>query len=71
MDAHHLLQDQIRITLHPRLASDGYEVWEESDEEIGYELFAGGFDENDNIRLEGNSCVMMLKYYYAYEGKNI
>ena len=59
----------ISITLHPRLANDGNEVWEESDEEVGYDPFAGGFDENDNIRLEGNNCVMMLKYYYAYEGK--
>jgi len=59
----------ITIILHPRMAQDGFEVWLESDEEIGYEPFGGGFDENDNLKLSGNYCVMQLEQYYAYEGR--
>ena len=57
------------VTLHPRLASDGYEVWPESDEEVGYEPFDGGFDENGALKLIGNYCVLYVENYYAYEGR--
>ena len=59
----------VKIILHPRLASDGYEIWEESDEEIGYEPFAGYYDENNDLKLTGNDCILHLKQYYAYEGR--
>ena len=62
-------EQPVVITLHPRLASDTIEVWEESDEEIGYEPFGGGFNENKEIKLIGNNCVLYLKEYYAYEGR--
>ncbi|MBQ1483488.1 MAG: hypothetical protein IIZ28_07970 [Erysipelotrichaceae bacterium] len=59
----------VRITLHPRLASDGIAVWEESDQDVGYEPFAGGLDDNDDLKLFGNNCVMLLTDFYAYEGR--
>lgn len=59
----------VMIVLHPRLACDGYEVWEEDDESVGYEPFAGGFDENNNIRLFGSGSVISLTEYYAFDGK--
>ncbi|MBQ6478613.1 MAG: hypothetical protein IJI44_04500 [Erysipelotrichaceae bacterium] len=62
-------RDQIIITLHPRMANDGYEAWPTSDREVGYEPFAGGFDENDNLRLYGNDAVIDCQYYYAYSGR--
>ena len=62
-------KEEIIITLHPRLANDGYEAWEESDEEIGYEPFGGGFDEEGNLRLYGNNCVLDCENYYAYSGR--
>ena len=57
------------VTLHPRLATDGFEMWQESDEEVGYEPFEGGFDENGALKLIGNYCVMYIECYYAYEGR--
>lgn len=59
----------VRIVLHPRLACDGYEIWEESDETVGYEPFGGGWDDNSNLRLSGNSSALILKQFYAYEGR--
>ncbi len=59
----------VRIVLHPRLASDGIEIWEESDRDVGYEPFEGGLDENDDLKLYGNYCVMLLTDFYAYEGR--
>ncbi|MBQ2584168.1 MAG: hypothetical protein II568_03230, partial [Erysipelotrichaceae bacterium] len=58
----------ISLSLHPRLASDGYEVWEESDEEVGYKPFEG-LPENYGIKLIGNDCVLWIGEYYAYEGR--
>ena len=58
----------ISLSLHPRLASDGYEVWEESDEEVGYKPFEG-LPENNGIKLIGNDCVLWIGEYYAYEGR--
>ena len=62
-------REEIIITLHPRMANDGYEAWPTSDEEIGYEPFGGGFDEDDNLRLYGNNAVVDCQYYYAYSGR--
>ncbi|MBR4469999.1 MAG: lipoprotein [Erysipelotrichaceae bacterium] len=60
----------ISIVLHPRLAAfDAYEVYPETDEEVGYEPFAGGIDDDNLIRLFGNDCVLCPEYYYAYEGR--
>ena len=36
---------------------------------MGYEPFGGGFDENNEIKLIGNNCVLYLKNFYAYEGR--
>lgn len=57
------------VVLHPRMANDGFESWPESDEEIGYEPFEGGFDENGNLRLYGNNAVVDVENYYAWEGR--
>jgi hypothetical protein len=62
-------KETVIITLHPRLANDGFEVWEESDEEIGYEPFEGGFDENDELLMYGNYAVLNPHFYYAWEGR--
>lgn len=56
------------IKLHPRLASDGYEAWEESDEEVGYEPFEGGF-EDGYLKLSGNDAILLISNYFAYEGR--
>ena len=62
-------KEELIITLHPRMANDGYEAWPESDEEIGYEPFGGGFDDEGNLRLYGNNAVLDCQYYYAYSGR--
>lgn len=59
----------IRITLHPRKASDGYEVWDETDENIGYVPFEGNIDDDNIIRLHGNNAIIVPEYYYALNGK--
>ena len=62
-------KETVIITLHPRMAGDEYELWEESEEEVGYEPFEGGIDDNGGIKLPGNDAVIYLRYYYAYEGR--
>ena len=62
-------KEEISITLHPRIANDGYEAWSESDEEVGYEPFDGGFDDEGNLYLYGNDAVLDCLYYYAYSGR--
>lgn len=61
--------EQITVVLHPRMANDGYEAWPESDAEVGYEPFEGGFDADDNLRLYGNDAVLDCLAYYAYSGR--
>ena len=58
----------IVVTLHPRLASDGYAVYEESDEDVGYQPFEG-VPEDGCLKLIGNDCVLWIGEYYAYEGR--
>ncbi|MCR5095178.1 MAG: hypothetical protein K6A70_00370 [Erysipelotrichaceae bacterium] len=62
-------KETVQIILHPRLANDGFEAWLLSDEEIGYEPFDGGFDENDVLKLIGNNCVLTPTHYYRSGGK--
>ena len=69
MSVHNNDDPPVGIILHPRLARDGDESWRETDEEVGYEPFGGRYDENDNLKLTGNNCVLWLKEYYASEGR--
>ena len=60
----------IVIELHPRLAAyDGYEVYPETDEEVGYEPFKGTLEDDEIIRLYGNDLTLIPEYFYAYEGR--
>ncbi len=68
MSVHNENDPPVSIILHPRFASDGFEIYEESDD-VGYEPFGGGFDEDNNIKLTGNNCVLLLKEFYTYEGR--
>ena len=58
------------IDLHPRLASFNDDVFEESDEDVGYSTFAGGF-EGDGIKLvdEEGELIIYVYSYFAYEGR--
>ena len=69
MPVHNTDDPPVKIVLHPRLFSDGMEISELTDEDVGYEPFGGGFDENNEIKLIGNNCVLYLKNFYAYEGR--
>lgn len=69
VSVHNNDEPPVVIVLHPRLAKDDYEVWEESDEAVGYEPFGGGLDDNNNMKLTGNDCVMVLEQFFAYEGR--
>ena len=60
---------RIQIALHPRLAKNGDEVYEETDEEAGYEPFGGDFDENRVLKLTGNDSVLVVKKYYQWQGR--
>ena len=55
------------LTLYPRLANDGYEIWEESEEDAGYEPFEGGFD-NEAIKLVGNNAVIYITDFFTING---
>ncbi len=57
------------ITLHPNLISENGMSFIVSDEDAAYEPFAGGRIENSEMKLDGNNCLMTLKQFYAYEGK--
>ena len=60
---------RIQITLHPRLVIDGDNPREKTDEEAGYEPFGGDFDENRKLKLTGNECVLEIKRFYLWNGK--
>ena len=57
------------IGLHPRMAGDGYELYPETDEEVGYEPFEGGFDTNGSLKLLGNNVTMYISSYFAWSGR--
>ena len=57
------------FVLHPQMAQDGYEAWPEAEDEVNYEPFTGGFDENDDFKLVGNNAIIYLYVYYDYEGR--
>lgn len=69
MSVHNNDNPPVKIVLHPRLASEGNETREETDEEVGYEPFGGVFDENNVLKLTGNGCVLILERYYEWQGK--
>ncbi|MBR4461876.1 MAG: hypothetical protein IKS51_04780 [Erysipelotrichaceae bacterium] len=60
---------RIQIVLHPRLVDDGDRTREKTDEEAGYEPFGGDFDENKKLKLTGNDCVLEIKRFYSWNGK--
>lgn len=62
-------RELLLITLHPRLAHNGYEMWEESDDEVGYEVFEGGFEDNGTLKFSGNNAIIVIDNYFAYEGR--
>jgi hypothetical protein len=59
----------VSVILHPALISEDGMRFAVSDEEVDYEPFAGGRIEKNQMKLEGNNCVMYLKQFYAFEGK--
>ena len=61
-------KEVIVLKLHPRLAQDGYEVWEEDDDSVGYEPFEG-LPKDGALPMYGNDCVLHIGEYYAYEGR--
>ena len=61
-------REVVIITLHPRMAQDGYEAYEE-DDSVGYEPFEGGFDDDGNLKMIGNDCVLYITQYYDYGGQ--
>ena len=69
MSVHNSDDPPVKIVLHPRFASEGNEIREETDEEVGYEPFGGVFDENNVLKLTGNDCVLVLERYYEWQGK--
>lgn len=62
-------KELIIIDLHPRIDQDGFEAWEVSDEEIGYEAFEGGIDEDGGLKLIGNDVVLYFTDYFASGGR--
>ncbi len=56
----------VKLVLHPRISTEGDPL---TDESIGYEPFTGGFDENKSLKLTGNDCVLVIKRYYLWNGK--
>ncbi|MBQ3376099.1 MAG: hypothetical protein IJG49_06780 [Erysipelotrichaceae bacterium] len=60
---------RIQIVLHPRIARYGEDFFEETDDDTGYEPFGGDFDENRELKLTGNDCVLVIKRYYMWQGK--
>ncbi len=62
-------KETVRIVLHPRMAGDGYELYPETEEEVGYEPFEGGFDNNGSLQLLGNDVTMYIPCYFAWSGR--
>ena len=62
------VNNQVVITLKPALDGDGFELYEVT-EDPGYEPFAGGKTEDGAVKLTGNSTVLYIIYYYAWQGR--
>ena len=62
-------RETVTIVLHPRLAGDGYELYPETDEEVGYQPIEGGFNERGELVLEGNNLMVGLNNYFAWSGR--
>ena len=62
-------KETVIINLHPRLDGDNYELYPVTDEEIGYDLFEGGFDDDGALRLSGNDVILYITDYFAYSGR--
>ena len=60
---------RVQIILHPRLVAEGDSTRERTDEEAGYQPFGGDFDENRKLKLTGNDCVLEIKRFYSWNGK--
>ncbi|MBO7676248.1 MAG: hypothetical protein J6S49_01850 [Erysipelotrichaceae bacterium] len=60
---------ELIINLHPQLGASEYEAWPLTDEEIGYEEFRGGFNDQGGLTLSGNGLLADINEYYEYEGK--
>ena len=58
-----------RVWPDPKYAGDGYELYPETDEGVGYEPFTGGFDENGALKLSGNHVVLYITNYFAWSGR--
>ncbi|MBQ1826378.1 MAG: hypothetical protein II126_00270, partial [Erysipelotrichaceae bacterium] len=56
----------VKLVLHPRIGTEGDPL---TDESIGYEPFAGSFDENGVLKLVGNESVLFIQRYYLWQGK--
>ena len=61
-------KETVKIVLHPRMAGDGYELYPETEEEVGYEPFEGGLQDNMLV-LEGNDVDVYIYNYFAWSGR--
>ena len=62
-------KESVIIELDPRYDADEYELYPVTAEEIGYEQFEGGFDEDGALRLSGNDVVLYITQYFAWSGR--
>ena len=58
--------ENFSILLHPQLMNYNGEVYPESDEEVGYEAFEGGWNQDSGLTLTGNGVNMDILVYYFY-----
>ena len=62
-------KETVIITLNPRMAGDGYELYPETEEEVGYEPFEGGLDDRGALKLAGNDVILYITAYFAWSGR--
>ena len=62
-------KETVIITLNPRMAGDGYELYPETEEEVGYEPFEGGLDDRGALKLGGNDVILYITAYFAWSGR--
>ena len=63
------IKETVIIKLHPQMAGDEFELYPETEEEVGYKPFEGGFDENGSLKLTGNNVTMYISSYFAWSGR--